>query len=439
MRTTAFLLGSLALTLACAAGCDSTHPTPPGQNTDDCVDADTPGCVVASSKQRIQNPDVPAADLDALVKGSSDFAFDLYGQLRTEPGNLFYSPYSISLALAMTWAGAKGQTESDMAATLGFTLPQAQIHPAFNALDLALASRGKNAKASDGQGFRLRIANAIWGQTGYPIEQPFLDTLGENYGAGLRVVDFHSAPEASADLINQWVDKNTEGKIKELVTPENITPSTELVLTNAIYFNAAWLEPFEADATKDGAFTKLDGTTATVPMMHGYRDTGYVKGGDFQAVQLPYDGQELSMILIMPNEGAFDAFESSLDAAKIAEISGSLSEHSVDLALPKFKFDGSFSLASALSKLGMGAAFSSDADFSGISTKSQLAIQDVIHKSFVSVNEAGTEAAAATAVILGDTAAPEIASMTLDHPFIFVIRDDATKAILFVGRVADPS
>ena len=439
MRTTAFLLSSLALTLACAAGCEVPGPTPPGSNTDDCHDGDTAGCVVVSSKQRIQNPDVPAADLDALVKGSSDFAFDLYGELRAQPGNLFYSPYSISLALAMTWAGAKNQTEADMAATLGFTLPQAQIHPAFNALDLALASRGKNAKASDGQGFRLRIANAIWGQTGYPIEQPFLDTLGENYGAGLRVVDFHGAPDASADLINEWVDKNTEGKIKELVTPDNITPSTELVLTNAIYFNAAWLEPFEAANTKDGTFTKLDGATVTVPMMHGFRDTGYAKGDNYQALQLAYDGEELSMILVLPDEGAFDAFESSLDGEKIGEISGALSEHSVDVTLPKFEFDGSFGLAKTLAKLGMEVAFTPEADFSGISTKSQLMIQDVIHKSFVSVNEAGTEAAAATAVIVGDTAAPEPATMTLDRPFLFFIRDDATKAILFVGRVADPS
>jgi len=437
MRTTSFLLGSLALTLACVAGCDGGTTNPPADT--ECHDGDTPGCVVESSKQRIENPSVPAADLEALVKGNSSFAFELYGQLSAQPGNLFYSPYSISLALAMTWAGAKNQTEADMAATLGFSLPQAQIHPAFNALDHALMSRGKNAKASDGKGFRLNIANALWGQTGYPFEQPFLDTLGENYGAGMRVVDFHNDPDGSATLINQWVDKLTEGKIPELVTPEDITPSTELVLTNAIYFNAAWEEPFEAKDTADGSFVKADGSTVTVPMMHGYRDTGYVKGDGYQALSLPYDGHELSMVLVMPDAGTLSDFEASLDAGKIDDITGSLGEYSVDVTMPKFKFDGSFSLSKALSQLGMEVAFTPAADFSGISTKSALLIQEVIHKSFVSVNEAGTEAAAATAVLLGDTAAPEPAVMTLDHPFLFFIQDNATKSVLFVGRVADPS
>lgn len=437
MRTTSFLLGSLALTLACVAGCDGGTTNPPVDT--ECHDGDTPGCVVESSKQRIENPNVPAADLEALVKGNSSFAFELYGQLSAQPGNLFYSPYSISLALAMTWAGAKNQTEADMAATLGFTLPQAQIHPAFNALDLALTSRGKNAKASDGKGFRLNIANALWGQTGYPFEQPFLDTLGENYGAGMRVVDFHSDPDGSATLINQWVDKLTEGKIPELVTAEDITPSTELVLTNAIYFNAAWAEPFETKDTADGSFVKADGSAVTVPMMHGFRDTGYAKGDAYQALSLAYDGGELSMVLVMPDAGTLSDFEASLDAAKIDDITSALGEHSVDVTMPRFKFDGSFSLSKALSQLGMEIAFTPAADFSGISTKSALLIQEVIHKSFVSVNEAGTEAAAATAVLLGDTAAPEPATMTLDHPFIFFIRDNATKSILFVGRVADPS
>lgn len=438
MRTTSLLLGSLALTLACVAGCDGGTTNQPPVDTE-CHDGDKPGCVVQSSKQRIENPDVPAEDLQALVKGNSTFAFDLYQQLRATPGNLFYSPYSISLALAMTWAGAKNQTEADMAAALGFTLPQSKLHPSFNALDLALASRGKNAKASDGKGFRLNIANALWGQTGYSFEQPFLDTLAENYGAGMRVVDFHDAPDASADLINQWVDKHTEGKIKELVTSEDISPSTELILTNAIYFNAAWLEPFEEKDTKDGDFVTIDGSTKTVKMMHGYRDTEYGKGDGYQALVLPYDGAELSMVLVMPDAGTFADFEQSLDADKIGEIAGSVTEHSVDVTMPRFKFDGEFSLHKALGALGMEVAFSPEADFSGISTKSALMIQEVIHKSFVSVNEAGTEAAAATAVLVGDTAAPEPATMTLDHPFLFFIRDNATKAILFVGRVADPS
>lgn len=438
MRTTSFLLGSFALTLACVAGCDGGTQPPVD---DECHDADKAGCVVESSKQRIQNPAVPAADTTALVQGNSTFAFDLYQQLKTEPGNLFYSPYSISLALAMTWAGAKGQTEADMASTLGFTLPQATLHPAFNGLDLALASRGQNAKASDGKGFRLNVANALWGQMGYPFEAPFLDTLALNYGAGMHIVDYEGAPQDAVDLINGWVDKQTEGKIPKLVSTDNIDASTKLVLTNAIYFNAAWREPFDAANTKAGDFVKADGTTVSADLMHGYVETGYAQSDTYQSVILPYDGNELSMVIVMPTAGTLADFEGSLDATLAEEIASATAkgEYSVDLTFPKFKFDGSFSLKDTLSKMGMSIAFDAGADFTGISSKGSLAIQDVIHKSFVAVNEAGTEAAAATAVIAGETSAPEPATMTVDHPFIFFIRDNATGAILFVGRMENPA
>ena len=434
MKTTAFLLGSLALSLAFAAGCDGSS------SSGECTDADKPGCIVASSKQRIQNPDVPAADTAELVKGNSNFAFGLYQQLRGEPGNLFYSPYSISLALAMTWAGAKGQTETDMAKALGFTLPQAQLHPAFNGLDLALASRGKNAKASDGKGFRLTIANALWGQIGYPFEQPFLDTLALNYGAGMHIVDYETDPAGAVDLINGWVDTHTEGKIDKIVTVDNVNADTRLVLTNAIYFNAAWQTPFEEKDTKQGAFTKVDGSSTNVDMMHLFLETGFAQDDTYKATVLPYDGGELSMVVVMPEVGTLDAFEASLDAARVSQIVDGVthSEYGVDLTFPKFKFDASFGLKKALTAMGMGIAFDG-ADFTGISSKGSLVIQDVLHKAFVNVNEAGTEAAAATAVIAGETSAPEPATMLVDHPFLFLIRDNATGAILFVGRVEDPS
>jgi serpin B len=438
MKNLSYLgLGALVLTLGAATGCNNAGPTPPGG--DECSDPNTAGCVVASSKQRIQSPDVPAGDLQTLVKGNDTFALDLYQELRGQPGNLFYSPYSISLALGMTWAGARNQTETDMAKALGFSLGQDKLHPAFNALDLALQSRGKNAKASDGKGFRLNIANALWGQTGYQFQAPFLDVLAQNYGAGMHVVDFEGAPNQAVDLINGWVNTATESKIPKLVTPENITSDTKLVLTNAIYFNAAWSTPFDAKNTKDGSFVTADGSKVTVPMMHGSQETGYAKGDGYQAVTLPYDGLELSMLVILPDAGTLSTFEAALDQKKVDDILAATHDYEVTMDLPKFKFDSSFGLRKALDDLGMGVAFSGKADFSGISTQSQLAIQDVIHKSFISVNEAGTEAAAATAVILGDTAAPEPASITVDHPFLFVIRDNATGALLFVGRVVDPS
>ena len=436
MRTTAFLLGTAASILTLAAGCDGGTGTDPDDN--ECHDGEKAGCVVVSDQQRIQNPDVPQSDLDALVQGNNTFALDLYQQIKGEEGNLFYSPYSISLALAMTWAGARGQTEAEMAATLDFTLSQGALHPAFNALDQALASRGQNAQASDGQGFRLRIANALWGQTGLPFETPFLDTLALNYGAGMRVVDFENDAPQAIDLINGWVDAQTEGKIKKLVGPDNIDSSTRFVLTNAIYFNAAWASPFETKNTADADFTKADGSTVTVSMMHQSQETGYVAGDGFQAVRLPYDGQELSMIAILPDPGTLADFEASLDAAKLEEIAGSLTQHDVEMSVPKFEFSGDFSLADTLSKMGMAGAFGPGADFSGITKADQLVLMDVLHKSYIKVNEAGTEAAAATAVVGGTTSIPEPASITLDHPFLFVIRDK-TGTLLFVGRVANPA
>ncbi|MDC3960644.1 serpin family protein [Polyangium jinanense] len=431
-------LFSLLLSLSALACSSSAPPEPPGaNNTGDCHDPGTPGCVVTSGAQRITNPNVPSADLGTLVDGNTAFAVDMYKTLRSEPGNFFYSPHSISSALAMTWAGARGQTETDMAKALHFNLPQAQLHPAYNALDLALASRGKDAKGSDGQGFRLNIANAVWGQVNYPFETAFLDVLGTNYGAGMNIVDFVEGTDQALALINGWVEKKTEGKIKDILSPDSIDSSTRLVLTNAVYFNAAWRTPFEEENTQNASFTTSDGASVTVPMMQGYVEAPYVKGAGYAAVELPYDGDELSMVLVLPDD--LDAFEGGLDAAKLSEVVGGLSEHSVDTRLPKFKFESKFSLVDPLKALGMGIAFTDGADLSGINGTGGLFISDVIHQSFVSVNEAGTEAAAATAVIVGETSAPQPAAITFDKPFMFFIRDIATKSVLFVGRVADPS
>lgn len=436
MRTTAFVLGTVASILTLAAGCNGGTGTDPDDT--ECHDADKAGCFVVSEQQRIQNPDVPQGDLDALVQGNNTFALDLYQQIRGEEGNLFYSPYSISLALAMTWAGARGETETEMAAALDFKLPQDKLHPAFNALDQALASRGKNAEASDGQAFRLRVANALWGQTGLQFETSFLDTLAINYGAGMRVVDFEKDAPQAIDLINGWVDTQTEGKIKKLVGPDNIDSSTRFVLTNAIYFNAAWASPFETENTADADFTKADGSKVTVSMMHQHQETGYVAGDGFQAVRLPYDGNELAMIAILPDPGTLADFEASLDANKLDAIAGSLGKFDVDMAVPKFEFSGDFSLKDTLSKMGMAGAFNPGADFSGITKADKLVLMDVLHKSYIKVNEAGTEAAAATAVIGGTTSAPEQVAITLDHPFLFVIRDK-TGTLLFVGRISNPA
>lgn len=428
---------TLALSFSLVA-CGSTTPGQPNEPADaQCSDPNKAGCLIQSDHARITNPNVASADMTALVDGNTAFAADLYQRLRTEPGNFFYSPHSISSALAMTWAGARNQTETDMAAALHFTLPQAQLHPAFNQLDLELMSRGKGAQGADGQGFRLNIANALWGQVGYAFEPAFLDVLAENYGAGMNIVDFENASLQAVDLINSWVEKKTEDRIKDILSPESVDSSTRLVLTNAIYFNAAWQVPFKEADTAAAPFTTQAGGTVQADMMSASFTVPYGSGADYAAVELPYDGAELSMVLILPTD--LDAFEATLDGARINEVIGSLSTHIVDTKMPRFKFESKFSLVKPLEAMGMSVAFTDAADFSGINGKGGLLITDVIHQSFVSVNEAGTEAAAATAVIVGETSLPEPAAISLDKPFVFLIRDIATKSVLFVGRVSDPS
>jgi serpin B len=398
------------------------------------------GQVLQSDKPRDTSPSVAQSALTALVDGNNAFAFNLYQVLKGSGGNLFYSPYSISEALAMTYAGARGETEQDMAKALSFTLPQDSLHPAFNSLDLQLKQRGQGAQGTDGTPFRLDVANAIWGQKDYPFLAQYLDTLAQNYGAGLRIVDFIKQTEQCRVTINQWVSDQTQGKIKDLIPPGGINDLTRLVLTNAVYFNAAWLYPFNKDATSNGPFYLLDGSSVTVPMMKQTESFGYAEGANYQAVDLPYSGRELSMVILLPKAGEFETFENSLDADLVKTIIGKLETSEVALTMPKFKYDSSFGLKQALSTLGMGIAFTTDADFSGMDGNHDLLIQDVLHKAFVSVDEAGTEAAAATAVIVGTTAVPvQQAQVTIDRPFLFLIRDIATGSIIFMGRVLNPA
>lgn len=428
------LYGLLATAILSIMGCSAVDGPGSGGRA--------PGLAVASEKERQISPDVSDADLDALIEGNSAFAFELYRLLAEREGNhnLFYSPYSISLALAMTYAGARGETEAEMAEALHFMVSQESLHPAFNALDQELAQRGDGADGKDSEGFRLNIANAIWGQADYQFLDVFLDVLAQNYGAGLRTVDFVGSPEESRIVINDWVSEQTENKIENLIPQGGIDGLTRLVLTNAIYFNAAWANPFEEAATREGTFTLLDGREVSVPMMRQSESLGYAAGEGYQAVELPYDGREMSMVIVVPEEGELEAFEESLDAGRVEAIIEQLEGRQVALTMPKFEFDARFSLKEALAALGMPRAFSEAADFSGMTGKKDLLISDVFHKAFVSVDEAGTEAAAATAVVMKLTSvAPEPVEVNVDHPFLFLIRDVETDAILFVGRVVDPS
>jgi len=397
------------------------------------------GEVLKSDKERITSPDVSTSEQALLVEGNSAFAFELYKALKGEEGNLFYSPYSISVALAMTYAGANGETAQQMAATLHYLLEQDRLHPAFNWLDAELATRGEGAAGKDGEGFRLNIVNAIWGQKDYEFLTDFLDILAENYGAGLRILDFITETEKSRLAINDWVSDQTEGRIEDLIPQGAIDALTRLVLTNAIYFNAAWEYPFDEDMTADGPFYLLDGGQVTVPMMKQTESFGYTEGEGYQAVELLYDGGELSMVVLLPEAGQFEAFEEGLQAQQVCTIISGLQPTEVALTMPQFEFDSEFSLKDTLAGMGMPIAFSSGADFSGMTGNPELFISDVVHKAFVAVDEAGTEAAAATAVIMTLTAVPEPpVEVTIDRPFIFLIRDIETGAILFVGRVMNP-
>ena len=415
-------------------GLSACTPTAPGETIQ------ATGMILQSEKQREQSPEVAPTDSSSLTNGNSVFAFNLYELLSEEEGNLFYSPYSISAALAMTYAGARGDTEKQMADTLQFYLSQNQLHPAFNSLDQELASRGEGAQGKDGEGFRLNIVNAIWGQKDYAFLTSFLDTLAENYGAGLRILDFINETEPSRITINDWVSDQTEERINDLIPQGLINTFTRLVLTNAIYFNAAWQHPFEENATNDGLFHLLDGGEVTVPMMRQAESFGYAEGDGYQVVELSYDGGELSMVILLPSLGQFELFEESINAQRVDDIMKNLNTREVALTMPKFEFESSFSLKKTLTAMGMPVAFTDSADFSGMTGYRDLCIAEVVHKAFVSVDEAGTEAAAATAVVMRPTAMPvEPVEVTIDRPFIFLIRDIETGTILFVGRVINPS
>jgi len=394
----------------------------------------------ALAQGRIISPAVTSADLAALASGNTAFAFDLFQALRRGPGNLFLSPYSISLALAMTYGGARAETARQMAAVLHFSLSQTRLHPAFNALDQELARREEAAAGlGQGQGFRLDVANSIWGQNGFPFRADYLDLLADNYGAGLRLTDFISAPDNSRRTINRWVSQRTQGRIAELLPPGSINSLTRLVLANAIYFRASWNDPFETARTSPGLFTLLGGAQVSVSMMRQTAQFRHAAAADWAAVELPYLGRQVAMILIVPAPGRFESFQAGLTAGRAAQIIAALRTKQVDLTLPRFTFRSSFSLRPTLAGLGMPLAFSSRADFRGMADSDELFISDVFHKGFVAVNEAGTEAAAATGVVVGITATPQRAELVVNRPFFFLIRDNPTGSILFFGRVLNPA
>jgi len=380
--------------------------------------------------------DAPEADIAAVVGGNNEFAFDLYAKLAEgEEGNLFFSPYSVSSALAMTYAGARGNTAAEMADTLHFTLPQPQFHAAFGNVIGDL-------NGSQRTGYELNTANRLWGQQGYGFLPGYLDVTRQQYGAELARMDFIGAPEPSRKTINQWVENQTHNRIRNLLPQGAVTPYTRLVLTNAIYFKGDWKVEFDPIKTRDEPFWPTPGQQVNVSMMHQFSEFKYAALPTFKMLEMPYVGEDLSMVALLPNErDGLAELEAWLTAETLSQSVEQMALRKVIVSMPKFGMTQTFGLSSVLESMGMSDAFDPKvADFSGMNGARDLSISGVVHKAFINLNEEGTEAAAATGVVVGTTSVGDpIPEFDADHPFLFFIRDNRTESILFMGRVADPS
>jgi len=428
------LLLALAMT---AAACGDTEEIAAGD--------DTPiAGLVASDSSRTESI-APAGDIAIAATGNQAFSVDAYLQLAgSGTGNLVLSPASIRLALAMTWAGADGETAAQMAEALHFDLPSDRMHAALNAIDARLESLNREEDPGpDGEERKvvLTISNALWCQAGYAFLDGFLETLAINYGAGMRLVDYENEAEAARITINDWVAGQTNDRITDLIPQGVLSELTRLVLTNAVYLDATWASMFDPSDTRDGSFTNLAGDEVTLDVMHQTETFGYSSGDGWQAVELPYVGNELAMLVLVPDAGRFDEMEAALGAVLGDAVDG-LKPATVLLGLPRWEFRTQASLVEMLQALGMTDAFDQgSADFSLITGAPELFVSDVIHEAFIAVDEAGTEAAAATAVVMDLRAAMpvDMIELEIDRPFLFSLYDRETGEILFIGRVADPT
>ena len=426
---------TILLAAALSAGACSREPVIHAVETPSAVDA----AKVAVAPDPIAKPPVPppaTTDVAQVVAGNGAFAFDLYRQVAKQPGNVFFSPASISTALAMTYGGARGDTAKQMEKTLRFPFVDAKLHEGYGQL---LA----DWQAADAKGPEFRVANRLYGQRSYAFDPAFLDLESKRYGAPLELVDFGKSEDAR-QTINHWVSVQTHDKIPDLLAPGVLDLDTRLVLTNAVYFKGAWLEPFDKSQTTNAPFT-IGTTTKSVPTMHQTLQARYFETNDAQMIELPYGSGDpdrvFSMTIVLPKAGIDLAqIEAQLD--RLDTWSSSMSYARVELSLPRFSTTSRFELGDALAKMGMPQAFDPQtADFSGMSKSERLWIAHVVHQAFIATDEAGTEAAAATAVVMdGESAvAPQPAHvLNVDHPFSVSIRDRKTGSVLFMGRIVDP-
>jgi serpin B len=435
----------ILIAAAVVVGCGPATPSAPSPSA-----PVTPTSTVAPSTAVAQGPitlaeakvaRLVASDADAKSAGAAVNAFGLalYARAKTGSGNVVVSPASIAIALSMARAGARGTTAAEMDAVLHDLASDA--HAGWVAsFDQALAARTGSFNDANGQSQQvtLRIANAPFAQRDLTLLPAYLDALAARFGAGVQQVDYRSAPEAARSAINGWVSNQTEQRIKELLAKGTVTDQTRLVLVNAIYLKAAWLHQFPKDATADAAFHRLDGSTVQAPMMSMGEELPYAAASGWRAVELPYVGGKLALDVIVPDD--LSAFERQLDASLLSSITGSLSIRQVILGLPRFDTESALSLGDALAAMGMPTAFTDRADFTGITTDEPLAISDVIHQANIDVDENGTTAAAATAVMIAGSSMPsEQVTLTVDKPFLFALRDLDTGALLFLGRIVDPT
>ncbi|WP_049928654.1 serpin family protein [Halopiger goleimassiliensis] len=420
----------------------------------------------------VTEPAIETGRLARQVRGNVAFSLALLARLREEEpdANLFFSPYSVSVALAMTYAGADSETADEMREALRYELGGEDLHTAFGALEDEFERRnedGEATRASDGErtesasdgeeveppewaeedgeeddlGFQFSSANALWAEERYPFDDDYFALLERYYGAGEHTVDFRGDPEGARREINDWVEERTNDRIEDLLSEDTIDERTRLVLTNAVYFLAAWEHDFDPAATAPEPFTSLDGTETEVEMMHQIEEFPYAEVDGHQLVELPYANGDTSMVVLLPAEGEFERFEESFSVDRLATMLEAASPREVDLGLPTFGIESEFSLVETMQSLGMERAFTEAADLGDMveGDHEELYVDDVVHQSFLEVDEEGTEAAAATAVVVSTTAAMtgETVEMTVDRPFLFYVRDRPTETPLFLGRVVD--
>jgi serpin B len=420
---TLICLGILLAAIVLSASACGTSPGAEMQVSSDSASAVLTGEPQAEPSTQAQR------DMHAVAAGNNEFSFDLFRVVRSKSENLVISPYGLSVVLSMTMAGAKGETRQEMADVLHLSLAEGQLYPALGALASSLADIEDFTSAS-----------ALWGQTGLNYKSDFIDLLGSTYGAPLRLVDFDNYAEA-AKTINGWASKNTNGRIPELIDVNAPRPDTIIMmLTNAVYMKAEWQHPFLPEETSDRSFHLLDETTVQVPTMSLTSSLNYLSDSTLDAVELLYKDGRLSLVVLAPKTGDFENHLSKMNTETLEEALSQLEQGQVELRLPRFTVTSSPDVTKTLQAMGMRTPFASQANFSGI-TEAPAQISDVTQKAFILVDEEGTEAAAASGVTVAavaTTTSERIPVLSIDRPFYYLVRDNKTGTILFLGQVTDP-